>query len=434
MPYRNRTQLGSALVALAMGATVALPATARGNPLAERIEAYVAPFAERGDVSGTLLVARDDEILFEHAWGLANRELGVPNRLDTRFCIASVTKPMTMVLAIRMMETGKLDPAATLSTWFDDFPRGDEITVENLLRHRAGIAHRVTEPQEETVPRTAADMVEFAKRKDLLFDPGERSVYSSAGYSVLARVLELVGGASYQELLEEWVFAPAAMERSAHADARELLEGRASSYLPARDGFRNTALKDNSYLVGAGSVWSTARDLYRMERTLVGGGYGESARLSLVDDDGLDWNGMTNGFRAFVTYDARTKLTIVYTANVNTGAGNLLRDNIPRLVAGEDLLPAVPEYSAVTLSDAVLMRYEGLYELRPGSLLDVRAEDGALYANDWIMIPTSETTFFSPQDYAEVSLVLDGDGTPIRLDWGAGDSPHPCPRIGDRED
>jgi hypothetical protein len=83
-------------------------------------------------------------------------------------------------------------------------PRGDEITIEHLARHTAGIPHRVTECDEGAVPRTAADMVQLViervERDGLLVEPGTNSVYSSAGYSVLARVLELTGGASWEEL------------------------------------------------------------------------------------------------------------------------------------------------------------------------------------------------------------------------------------------
>ena len=179
-------------------------------------------------------------------------------------------------MAIRLIEEGKLSENSLLSKWLPTFPRGDEITVEQLLRHGAGIPHRVTTEAEETHPHTAANMVSLAARKPLLFDPGTDTVYSSAGYSVLARVLELAGGRSYSELLEDLVLAPAgAVHTIGRADSRHPLAGRAQGLFLGPDGPLNAPLKDLSFLVGAGSVYSTPRDLLAIQRAVLDGTYDE---------------------------------------------------------------------------------------------------------------------------------------------------------------
>lgn len=161
---------------------------AQSPSLTARIDAYLQRFADAGYLSGAVLVGRGDTVLYQHAWGLANRELHVPFSLDTRSNVASVTKPMTIVVAARLAEEGKLRRDQTLADWIPDFPRGDEITIDQLLNHRSGIPHLITTAAEETVPHTAADLVEFAKRADLMFEPGSTSVYSSvAGETPAAR-------------------------------------------------------------------------------------------------------------------------------------------------------------------------------------------------------------------------------------------------------
>jgi CubicO group peptidase (beta-lactamase class C family) len=401
------------------------------NQIEQRIDAYLRPFVEIGHLSGYLLVARGKQVVFEKAFGMANYELRVPNGPQTKFNVASVTKPMTKIVLIRLLEQGKLGYGDPLSKWIPDFPSGDKITVEHLARHRAGIPHRLMEEHDETVPRSAEDMVEFAKRKSLTFEPGERHSYSSGGYSVLARVLELAGGGSYAELLHEWVFDPVGMRQSAHTDSRSILLDRASGYLPDASGKpSNARLQDLSFLVGAGSVFSTARDLHTLLEAVRSGALGESVKASFVDEQGIEWNGVANGYRAYADWHRETDVTVVFTGNHQTGAANWIRRDVPRIAAGESVpAPVPPAVEPVTVAEDALRRYEGEYELRPGSRFTVHIEQGVLRINDWTLVPTGERTFFSPQDYAMVEVVLDDRGRAERLDWTMNGETQPLPRV-----
>lgn len=412
----------------------ALPLRAQTpDALTARLDTYLMAWAEQGYLSGNVLVARGDSVLYERAFGLANREHGVPFTGTTRSNIASITKPMTIVVATRLVDEGKLRPDQTLAEFIPDFPRGDAITVSHLLNHRAGIRHRVTTPEEETVPRTAADMVELAKRHPLLFEPGSESVYSSGGYSVLARVLEIAGGMPYELLLERYLFTPAGMRHSAHVDARAVLPERAASYQWGPEGLVNSPLADLSFLVGAGSVYSTAGDLFRMMRALVAGHLGGTARQALLRESGLSWNGATSGFRAFADWNSATDVAVILTANVTSGANDLLRRDLPRIVAGEAVpVPAAPLVTAADVSDDALRRFEGSYEFRPRAPMDVRAAHGGLLVNEWYLVPTSDTSFFSPQDFGTVTAVFGPDGAVQRFDWTSAAGTMPMTRVGPR--
>lgn len=396
--------------------------------LARRLDAYVAPFAGAEQLSGTLLVARGDDVLFERSYGMANYEHRVPNRPDTRQCIASITKDMTLVIAARLIERGELALSDPLEGFVPGFANGERITVEHLIRHRAGIPHRVTEPMEETVPRTAAEMADLAREAEPLCEPGAESIYSSAGYSVLARVLEIAGGKDYARLLQDEVCAPANMEHTVHTNSRALLADRAQSYVLDAGGLRNAALKDLSFLVGAGSVWSTPRDLLRFLHAILAGDHGPTARQAILQGgEDVHMNGATNGFRAFLDHDGATDVTVIFAGNLSSGANDLVRHAAPRIVAGEEVeAVAPPSLDGVQVAPAVLARYEGEYELRPGRTLPVRAVDGGLRIGEWILIPRGERTFFSPQDYAEVRVVLDDEGLVSHLDWAG----QRMPRVG----
>ena len=396
----------------------------------EAIQDYVQPFADAGHLSGTLLMARGSKVLLERSYGMANYELGVRNTPLTRFCVASITKPMTRVLAAQLIEEGEIDRKAPISTWMPAFPRGDAITVQHLLEHRSGLPHRVTRPVEETVPLSAAAMADFARGAELLFEPGARTSYSSAGYSVLARVLELATGQSYGALLDERLFGPADMQHSAHADHQRLLENRATSYVASGHSVSNAPLKDLSYLVGAGSVYSTPRDLYRMLRALLDGKLGEEAKRTLGSDVRITWSGITNHYRALLEYDRETDLVLIFAGNVRTPAPDVILQAIPALLEGEEPdVPGPPRYDAVELSAEALRGYEGTYGMGGGRSFETRILQGGLLAGDRILVPIAKDRFFCPQDYAEVVAVRNDRKVVEQLEWILEGGNFVCPRL-----
>lgn len=401
--------------------------------LARRIDEYVRPFDEAGQLSGTLLVARDGTVVYERSFGMADYELAVPNTPSTRFCVASITKVMTKIATIRLMEQRKLALADTLAKWIPDFPRGGEITMEHLLRHRSGIPHRVTTAAEETVPKTTADMAELAKRQELLFAPGSQHSYSSGGYAVLARVLELASGRSFEQLLDESVFAPAGAIHSVHPSPHRLIPGRARSYAGGYREPLSSPLQDYSFLVGAGSVFSTPRDLLALQRTVLAGGYGESVKLSLIEENGgLEWNGLTSGYQSFADYHAGQKLSVIFTGNLFTGAADQLRENLPKIAAGEAVAPRVPKVEPFAMSEALRKRYEGVYEFRPGTREELRfldADGVQARVGNRLLVATSENTFHCPQDYGTIKMVAGKDGAIEAMEWSLPAGSYKFPKV-----
>jgi len=295
----------------------------------------------------------------------------------------------------------------------------------------------VTTEKDETEPMTPADLVEYAKKATLLFPPGEKNSYSSAGFTVLTRVLELASGQTYSQLLAERIYGPLGLTRTAHANMRTILDGRTASYVPGVNGIENAPLKDMSFLAGAGDLYSNARDVHKVLQAVVSGKAGEGARLSWVRKGKLNWNGSSNGFRAFADWDSATGVAIVFCGNVHTGAPDFVRAVVPKLLNGEKVPPAVlpavaaaPRAGAGT-DDTALRRFEGVYQLGNGQRLEVRAHDGILSANEWILVPTAPDAFFSLRDYGVVKPVTGPDGAIARFDWTVGDQTWPAPRIAD---
>src|ERR1044071_8720904 len=152
---------------------------------AKKIDELIEPFVKVQQFSGVVLASENGKVIYEKAFGLANADYKIPNQLNTRIGIASITKQMTAVILSRLIAENKIAIADKLSKYIPDFPNGDKITIEMLARHRSGIPHRIMAPELESITYSSAEFIEKVKQAKLAFEPGTQSLYSSAGYAVL---------------------------------------------------------------------------------------------------------------------------------------------------------------------------------------------------------------------------------------------------------
>ena len=142
------------------------------------------------------------------------------------------------------------------------------------------------------------------------------------------------------------------------------------------------------------------------------------------------WNGSAYGYRAFLDHDAASGITVALAGNIASGAIDRIREALPRIAAGEEVdPPEAIQATAVAVELEILAGYLGTYELRPGTRFELELVDGQLRMSDWLLIPTSATTFFSPQDYGEIEVVKGDDGEVRAMDWKVGGQTYPMPRV-----
>ena len=247
---------------------------------ASAIDAYVAALAEEGRFSGAVLISQDGEIRFERVYGLASREFGIPNTVDTRFDIGSITKDFTRVAIAQLIAAGKLGMDDKLGKHLPDYPNPEareEVTVRHLFEHSSGVGDYFTDEWAGTpmgALRGHWDYIDIWGPKPLEFEPGSDRRYSNFGFTILGAIIDRVSGQPYFEYIAEHVFAPAGMTATGFF-ATDLPEPDvAVGYtLMTRGGERGDTLRKNIYLepvVGGpwGKTYSTARDLWRFWQAL----------------------------------------------------------------------------------------------------------------------------------------------------------------------
>ncbi len=383
---------------------------------AQKIETFIRPFVEAGHFSGVVLAAEKGRIIYEKAFGLANSEFRVPNGTDTRFGIASITKLMTIVVLTRLTEAGRIALSDKLAKFIPDFPNGEKITIDMLMRHRSGIPHRVMPPEAESLPYTTVEFVDKVKAAKLEFEPGTKRLYSSAGYAVLARVLEIASGRPYASLLQDDVFGPARMADSLDFRSEAIMERRAQDYLLSPQGPVNAALKDYSFLVGAGSVFCTAADLYRFGRALQDGILGRQALAFVAGPQGISGSGSTNGHRAYLEIEKDGTYGYALVSNLNCGSIDIILRGLSAILKGQQPPPAAVRRPQI-LPDPDLAPFLGTFQREDGTRVEMKARAGGLWAGDERIYAIGPDRFFEYKYYGDVLFRRDASGTVIGLSW-----------------
>ena len=405
------------LVASLVFGSVSAQTTLAQTDKARKLDDFITPFVKANQFAGVILAAENGKVIYEKAFGPANADYRIPNQLNTRIGIASITKYMTSIILTRLVESHKIALADKLNKYIPDFPNGEKITIEMLARHRSGIPHRVMPPEAESLGYTSAEFVEKVKQAKLAFEPGSARLYSSAGYAVLARVLEIASGKSYAQLLQEYVFTPAGMTDSVDFDGEMVMERRAQDYYLSPNGLVNVPLKNYSFLVGAGSVYSTARDVYKLGEAILEGKYGEGVKTNLVGPTTLSGSGSTNGHRSYFEIERNKKYGFVILSN-SAGVFDLISQGVLEVLQGKEVTVksfAVPPM--VGNANQNLTEFLGHYKRSDGTETDIVLRNGFLYAGDIKLYPTRKDGFFEYRFFGDVTFVRDEAAKIKEVKW-----------------
>ncbi len=237
--------------------------------------------AAEGRFSGDVLLAKDGKPLFMGAYGYADHAFQARNTIDTKFNIFSIGKLFTTVAILQLAQQGKLSLDEPLIQALPDYPNkkiAERITIQELLDQRSGLADFFGKTYDDSNPvvfRTLRDYLPLFVNKPLLFEPGSRTAYSSAGFIVLGLVVERISGVSYFDYVREHIFVPAGMTETGFWSCEDDIPNLALVYTAEpsdkQPGTHASARKVyGSYSSGssAGGAHSTLRDMMRFSEAL----------------------------------------------------------------------------------------------------------------------------------------------------------------------
>lgn len=190
-----------------------------GKDINNELGAFLEKLAASDSFSGAVLIAQDDKPIFRKAYGMANKDGNVQNRVTTKFNLGSMNKMFTGVAVAQLAEQGKLSFNDTVGKYLPDYPNkavADKVTIHQLLTHTSGLGdylHDKFSAAQSGFKRVADYLPVFAN-DPLAFEPGRGWQYSNAGYIVLGAIIERVTGQSYYDYVQKHIFKPAGMNHT----------------------------------------------------------------------------------------------------------------------------------------------------------------------------------------------------------------------------
>lgn len=364
-------------------APAALPCQSAISGLDQRISAYLRPAVENRDFQGVVLVACGDATVYRRAFSPRTLRTGcAPETGHEHFAIGSVTKTFTAAAILKLAQEDRLHLSDPLSKFLPSFPHGGEITIEQLLGHSAGVRdYHVLEDfaARRKEPASLPQLVEVIGRAPLDFAPGTKSSYSSSGYALLARVVEVVSGRPFHDYLKAVFFEPLGLHDTGWLGSKPpVLAGKDPGFPPSLLQAADESHPD--WLTGSGSLVSSAEDLLTWYRRFAAGDivrwrelsypYGWSRR----EEGGqqvLGQDGRIPGYATSVFGYPRDGVIVIVLSNVQTGGLDAISKGLAALALGEPA-PPLARRRLVHLPAKSLGAYTGRYEMAPGNVLTVR--------------------------------------------------------------
>lgn len=381
----------------------ALAQTATSKQMSAEFDKILSAQFKPGETGCAALVAKNGQVIYKKAFGMANLELNVPMQPDMVFRIGSITKQFTAVAILQLMEQGKLSLQDEITKFIPDYPtQAYKITIEHLLTHTSGIKSYTNVPEFQKNIRTDMkpdEVINSFKNLPMEFAPGTKWEYNNSGYFLLGYIIEKVSGMTYPEYLDKNFFKPLGMTNTLYGSDSKIVKNRASGYQPDGEGIKNADMMSMSLPYAAGSIQSTVEDLFKWNQSVhayklvkketiekafteykladgKGTKYGYGWMFSQVQGSpAIEHGGGINGYLTNGIYLPEEDVFVAVFSNNNAKPPTQVSILMAGVAIGKPY-----NRTEVTLDEATLDQYKGVYENEEGVLGEVTRDGKQLYS------------------------------------------------------
>ena len=364
-----------------------------------KLDQFFDRLAEKNKAMGSLVIARDGDVLYTRSIGYGQINSTERQRLTvaSRYRIGSITKMFTAAMILQLVEEGKLKLSDTLNKFFPQVPNAGKITILQILGHRSGIPNvrRDADPQKNvnTTPMTQDEMLALIVKGIPDFEPGTKHLYSNSGYLLLGLLLEKLTGKSYAKVLSERITSRIGLKDTYKATGNiDVSKGEALTYMNLGGEWKQMPETHPSILFSAGAIVSTPTDMAKFIQALFEGNIVSKESLdkmkTMREGDGLGMEpfifadrtffGHTGGgdnYGAWVAYLPEEKLAVTYATNAKVyPVANIMRGVID-IYYNRPF--AIPTLESMTVSNDVLDKYVGVYSTPEAPVKFTITRDGA---------------------------------------------------------
>jgi CubicO group peptidase (beta-lactamase class C family) len=226
-----------------------------------------------------------DNFEWVKGYGFADLENNVPAKAESAYRLASVTKSMTAVAIMQLVEKKKINLDAEVQTYVPYFPKKQwPVTVRQVLGHLGGISHYKNFELEGHIKtrKSTREAIAIFENFDLVAEPGTRYSYSSYGYNLLGAIIEAASGMSYGEYMRQNIWLPLGMTDTRMDDPLEIIPNRVRGYQLLDGKVQNSEFIDISSRFAGGGTRSTVPDLLKFAKGIMNEKLVTSTSLNLM--------------------------------------------------------------------------------------------------------------------------------------------------------
>jgi CubicO group peptidase (beta-lactamase class C family) len=382
----------------------------------QKLDELMNAYCKVNKFNGSVLVSSKGKILLQKGYGIKNAQSQAMNDTKSIFRIYSVTKTFTSTVILKLGELKKLSLSDKLNKFYPDFPKGDSITIENLLTHTSGIydyTHGNNMPDQ-----TEKSFIAFIETRPLDFSPGTNWSYSNSGYYLLGFIIKKVTGMPYEDAVRKYIFKPLQMIHSGF-DFKNLPDkNKTTGYEIFSDEIKKEVIVyDPPGPFAAGAIYSTIGDLYKFHKGLQSFkiidkeilikaytpfknnyGYGWMLR-SYEGKDIVSHSGGAAGYRSNFVRIPNEDICIILLNNTENANVELISKNLINILINKPY--KIP--FEVKINKEELAKCIGTYQVTaPPMVMYITVDDGRLAAQvsgqqKTILLAESDNHFFSEE-------------------------------------
>lgn len=381
-----------------LSATVILSCSIFAQDVSTRLDSLLTAYTKQKKFNGTIIIGQKGNVLLEKGYGYKNVKSKEMLDKGAIFQIGSITKQFTAALILKLQEQKKLSVHDKIIKYFPGYPKGDSITIENLLTHTSGIPNYTDDENfmenETSKPHSRQQMIALFRDKPLDFSPGTKWSYSNSAYSLLGYIIEDVTRKSYEKNVHEYIFTPLKMTQSGFDFTHLASAQKATGYYRITDSVADVAkIVDSTVAYSAGSIYSTVGDLYLWHKGLladkvINASSRAMAFKSFMNDYGYGWaiekwegfevvthGGGIDGFNSDILSMTTEDVCI---ASLNNMPNPFLHEIALKALAIIYNKPLTVIHKEAAIDPAALDQYVGEYKLSPTFSVVVSVVDGKL--------------------------------------------------------
>ena len=409
------------------------------NLSAQQVNQKIAALLEKSvdlyRFNGSILVSKHGKIVFERAYGYKDIQNKIPNTPNTIFQVGSMTKQFTATVILKLAEQQKLSLNDKISKYFPNLKRGDDITIKNLLTHTSGLAEIFRDTlflkENKQKPISKAKLLSFFIDKPLYFEPGTQYAYCNSGYILLGLIIENVCGKSYEQMVRQYILSPLKMVHSGFDFVSLKSKQKALGYTRFSKAENISSMPwDSTFTYSAGSLYSTANDLYLWHQGLLNNkiiskeslaqaytayleGYGLGCWIdTLYQKRVISHGGNIEGFTSYFGRISEDDVCVILLNNIY----NREIESIGTAVLAILYDKPYHFFEEIKLPAEVLEKYVGNYEINTSYHIKITTVDNRLYAQinaepKFEIVADKENSFFVKEEDIRIKFKANPNNT-----------------------